>query len=240
MKIGLLLCDDVKPHLQETFTNYPDMFAELLLAHDPSLELQTWRVIDQQFPEHTDECDGWLISGSRHSANDDFPWVKELKIFIHKLYQEQRKLIGICFGHQVIAAALEGQVSLAQQGWGIGVYSNQLTGHRRWMSPKLNALRLRVSHKEQITRLPDTACVLAKSTFCPNYMVAYGDCFMSIQGHPEFSEAYSKALMLSRKDMIPAERLEDGLNSLQHPVHGHEVAQWMLAFFNDQNKSLMP
>ena len=235
MKIGLLQCDDVKPPLQPEFNNYPDMFAELLRAHAPDLDMSVWRVIDQEFPDSIDEYDGWLITGSRHSANDNLPWIARLEDFIRQLDQQQRKMVGICFGHQIMAKALGGQVSLASKGWGIGAYDNNIVESHSWMQPELDVLRLNVSHEEQVTGLPDPARVIAKSTFCPYYMVLYNQHSLGIQGHPEFSRNYTAALLLSRKHIIPAQRLQEGLESLQKtaPVSGSEVGQWILNFLQD-------
>lgn len=232
MKIGLLQCDDVKPQLQPEFNNYPDMFAGLLKAHTPDLDMLVWRVIDLEYPDSVDKCDGWIITGSRHSANDNVPWVARLEGFIRQLHQQQRKIVGICFGHQIMAKALGGQVSQASKGWGIGVYDNNIVEPQRWMLPKLEVLRLNAIHQEQVTGLPDSARVVAKSTFCPCYMVLYNQNSLGVQGHPEFSRDYTAALMLSRKHIIPARQLREGLESLQQPapVYGSEVGQWILNF----------
>ena len=233
MKIGLLLCDDVKPELQATFKNYPDMFEALLRGLDPDVELQTWRVHDQQLPPGTDLCDGWIISGSQYSVNDGFAWMAQLEDFVRALYIEQRKLIGICFGHQLMARALGGKVTLAAEGWRIGVYDSNLAEQRSWMQPELDTLRLRVSHQEQVTQLPDSTTVLAKSLFCPYFMLEYGQHFLSIQGHPEFTKEYTETLILSRKHIIPANCVTQGIESLHQPesVYSNEVGRWMLNFF---------
>ena len=188
MNIGLLLCDDVQTQLQPDHGYYPGMFQALLEQHAPTLQLTTCRALDGQLPENTNDCDGWIISGSRHSVNDPFPWISALEAFVKQLYIDGQKTVGICFGHQLMAKALGGTVVQSDKGWGIGVSRNAMMKHHDWMQPSLNALKVLAIHKEQIEHLPSTATIIAASDFCPYYMVTYSNHFLSIQGHPEFTK----------------------------------------------------
>ena len=71
---------------------------------------------------------------------------------------------------------------------------------------------------------------MAASEFCPYYMIQYGDHFLSIQGHPEFSRAYIRDLILSRTGRIPQERIEQGLASLKHESDSELCSRWILHF----------
>lgn len=235
MKIGLLLCDDVAPELRKVHNNYPDMFLALLRKQDPDVEMVTYRVVDGEIPETTDECDCWIISGSRHSAYDPFPWIPLLEGFIRRLYEDRCKLAGICFGHQVMAKSLGGKVALADKGWGVGMSYNHITRQTSWMDPAVQDFKLLVSHRDQVIHLPSSAEVLASSDFCPNYMLQYGDCFVSVQGHPEFSKSYSKDLMNSRRESIPGDRVLKGMDSLRNDPDSDLVAQWIVQFFRQKS-----
>ena len=171
MRVGLFLCDDVRPELQPEHSNYPQMFEALLKKQSASIELVTYRVLDEEFPATTSECDYWLISGSRHGANDGYAWIDQLQDFVRRLYAEQRKLVGICFGHQVMAKALGGMVVNSEKGWGVGLSENVITQQKSWMQPAPPDFRLLVSHQDQVVALPDSAEVVAGSDFCPFYMV---------------------------------------------------------------------
>ena len=116
VKIGILQCDDVMPALEQEHGNYPAMFVALFSSANPACRFEIWRVIDGEIPEITSLCDGWLITGSRHSVYDDLPWLVPLKQFIQTLYADKRKLVGICFGHQLMADVLGGQVTLSEKG----------------------------------------------------------------------------------------------------------------------------
>ena len=66
------------------------------------------------FPEGIHDADGWLITGSRHGAYEDHPWIPPLEEFIRDAYAAQVPLVGICFGHQIIAQAMGGKVEKYQ------------------------------------------------------------------------------------------------------------------------------
>ncbi|UYM14609.1 type 1 glutamine amidotransferase [Endozoicomonas euniceicola] len=232
MNIGLLLCDDVQTQLQPDHGNYPGMFQALLEQHNPTLKLTTYRALDGQLPENTTDCDGWIISGSRHSVNDPFPWISALEAFVKQLYIDGQTTVGICFGHQLMAKALGGTVVQSDKGWGIGISGNTLIKHHDWMQPSLNSLRVLVSHKEQIEHLPNAATVIAASDFCPYYMVTYSNHFLSIQGHPEFTKAFMEALIRSRKKGLPQSRFVEGIESLKQPVDSSVVGQWVLNYLD--------
>jgi len=230
MRIGLLQCDDVDPALRERHGNYPAMFEQLFRSIDPTLEFQVWRCLDGELPADIEAVDAWLTTGSKFGVNDGEPWIEALCGWVGELWAAQKPLVGICFGHQLIARALGGEVAQHQRGWGVGVSFNQVTRHAEWMVPEQDGLDLVVSHQDQVVTLPPGAEVLAGSDFCPCYLMQVGECFLGVQGHPEFSRAYSADLMALRRGKIPDNRLREGLVSLQAEVDDRQVVRWILAF----------
>jgi GMP synthase (glutamine-hydrolysing) len=91
------------------------------------------------------------------------------------------------------------------------------------------SINLVVSHQEQVVVLPKGAELIAGSDFCPNSIFAVGDHMLGIQGHPEFTTAYSRALMELRRDIIPAPRIEQGMNSLSLSVDGARAFDWIVS-----------
>lgn len=230
MKIGILQADDVNPVLQPEHGNYPQMFEKALRAVLPDCELPVYRVLDGELPATTTECDAWLITGSKFGVNDGLHWIEALSDFVRTLWAEQRPLVGICFGHQLMARALGGTVVKSDKGWGVGLSFNQVIERKPWMQPWQDGLDLLVSHQDQVVVLPEEAQVLASSDFCPYYLIQYGECFLSVQGHPEFCVDYCRALMEMRRDTLPAPRLRAGRASLNAEADSQLMMQWIASF----------
>ncbi|PRB81601.1 gamma-glutamyl-gamma-aminobutyrate hydrolase family protein [Pseudomonas sp. MYb185] len=230
MKIGILQCDDVKDSLQAAYGNYPQMFSELLLELLPDCELPIYRVLDGQLPESPRACDAWLITGSKFGVNDGLPWIEALSEFVCTLWEQKIPLIGVCFGHQLMAHALGGVVRQSEKGWGVGLSFNQVIERKPWMEPFQTQLDLLVSHQDQVVILPPQAEVLASSEFCPYYLIQYGDCFLSVQGHPEFCKDYCRDLMQMRGLALPPARLRAGLASLSAEADSALMMRWIVRF----------
>jgi len=232
VKIGVLQCDDVAEPLQAAHGNYPDMVCRWLGAADPRLEFQVWACHKGELPDARADVDAWVLGGSKHSVNDDEPWIHALTDFVRERWRRQQPLAGICFGHQMIARALGGSVAVDPHGWGVGIYSSRLAGREPWMSPwPGDTLNLLASHREQVQTLPESARLLAGSPFCPNYLMQVGDTVLGLQGHPEFSRSFAADLMtLRRGTLIPEIRVTAGLQSLFLPVHDQIMARWFLRF----------
>lgn len=235
MKIGILQCDDVTEELQVEFGNYPAMFETMLGEIAPDMQFVTYRVVAGVFPKSLHDCDGYITTGSRYGVNDDLPWIDTLEEFVAALAQETIKFVGICFGHQVLAKVLGGEVTESDRGWAVGVSINRIGLQKEWMSPAQKMLNLVVSHHDQVSSPPPGIEVLASSDFCPYYMFQYGEHMMSVQGHPEFSKAYSDALMDRRVNLLPAARIRDGKASLTEAVHDRLMMHWIVNFFRQES-----
>lgn len=230
MRIAILQCDSVLDKFQKDFGNYPQMIIDLLTSVEEKLEVEIFDVQKGKYPECIDNWDLFITTGSKASVNDNEVWIKDLIGFIQKLDADQKKLIGICFGHQAIAVARGGSVVKSDKGWGIGISSNRILTQPDWMNTQNSCLNIIVSHQDQITLLPKGTKVIAESDFCPYFMVQWGEHFLSVQGHPEWNRQYSKSLINDRRNIIPIKRIEEGLVSLEKEPNNHEFAQWIIMF----------
>jgi len=234
MKIGILQCDAVREAYQSRFGDYPQMIQSLFAHVAPHLEFSVFSVQAFEYPQNLNDCDAYITTGSRLSVYDDLPWIERMTDFVGELDHAKKKYVGICFGHQLMVKALGGEVRKSDKGWGIGVTVNQVIQQQPWMEPNKPALNLIASHQDQVIALPTDVKidVLAGSEFCPYYMLAYGNHFLSVQGHPEFSREYSAALIDFRSNIIPEDRVEQGKASLSTALDDQLFACWMVSFFS--------
>lgn len=232
MHIGILQCDNVDIKLQSLHGDYSDMFALLLGQTNAALTFTVYNVHKSQLPLEVGACDAYLISGSRYGVNDNLVWISMLEDFVRQLHKKNKKTIGICFGHQLIAKALGGTVIKSPKQWGVGISANKIIQRKPWMSPVRDVANLIVSHQDQVIELPAGAEVLASSDFCPFYMLQVDNHFLTLQGHPEYSKAYSQVIMETRKTILGELCYEQGLKSLELKEDSALMAQWMLNFIN--------
>lgn len=237
MRVGILRADSVKPELARQHGDYPDMFRTLLRgAPEPPtrLEFEDYDVCSGALPP-ADACDGYLITGSRHSVYDDLPWIEPLASFAGAAMDAGRRVVGICFGHQLIAHFFGGETRRAETGWCVGVHTARIVERRPWMAPPAEALRLLASHQDQVVRLPPAAVPFAAGDTCPHAGFELAaprgrGAALTLQGHPEFTPAYARALMDSRVDALGAQRHEAGVASLAVPTSHDVAAAWMMRF----------
>ncbi len=233
MKIGLLECDHVADKFVDISGTYPDMFAALL----PDVEFQLYDVCNGEFPESIDECDAYTTTGSRFSVYDKLDWISQLKDFIYQLHQKEKKFVGVCFGHQMMAEALGGKVLKSEKGWNVGVHSFEIVSKESWMDPFQQNLNLLMMCQDQIVRMPENSKILASSANCPVGIFKVGENMLGIQAHPEFSKDYEKAFMLSRTDRIGEEKIQKALDSLEKAPDKSLIRDWIMNFLKDKKKS---
>ncbi len=232
MKVGILKTDAVKPDLAAEFGEYPDMFANVLLAVEPDLILVTYEVVDGEYPADLDEVDAYIITGSKLSVYDDVPWVRRLKGFVVQLHEAKKKLIGICFGHQMVAEALGGKTLPADSGWCVGVHAIEPTEDAARYGLSSSTIRLRSNHRDQVATLPTGGKLLASTKACPIASIGLDDHILTFQGHPEFSEGYARALLNMRRDILGEELYQTAINSLETETDNLQVARYIVDFIS--------
>lgn len=194
MKIGILAAGITPDALRADFPTYAEMFAQQIAALEPDLRFEIFDVRLDEFPESTDSCDAWLITGSKSDAYGDDPWILQLCEFIREVDAKGQVLVGICFGHQVIARALGGRVAKYQGGWGVGVQHYQVVEEIPTL-PAMENIAFCAFHQDQVLEKPEKMTTFLTSEFCQHAGLIYQDRILTFQGHPEFSKVYETALI---------------------------------------------
>lgn len=233
MIIGILEADDLAEEVLQQYGSYADMFATLLAAADSKLTFKTYPVTHQQYPTSIDDCDVYLITGSKSSCYEDKQWIAQLKQFVNDCFEQKKKLVGICFGHQLIAQALGGLVQKNEDGWGIGLVSSHVTQAPDWLSPQQKEFNLLTSHQDQVTQLPVHASLIATNDFCPIAGYQINSIILAFQGHPEFNRDYLRYIMAKRRDIIGDAVYQQAIISLEQKLDHELVATWIVNFINN-------
>jgi GMP synthase-like glutamine amidotransferase len=221
MLIGILETGRAPDALRPDHGDYPTMFARLLDGQGFSFRI--WHVEGMQFPDDVHAADGWLITGSRHGAYEDHAFIPPLEDFIRRAYAGGVPMVGICFGHQIIAQALGGKVEKFKGGWAAGPQDYDFDGER---------VTLNAWHQDQVVEKPAGADVVGTHPFCANAALVYGDRAFTVQAHPEFSDAFIDGLMQTRgKGVVPEPVMAAAAARLGRPNSAPAIAERIAAFF---------
>lgn len=229
-RLAILQTDSLATQFQTRHVDYPEMFVQLLsTAGVDAAQVDSFDARQESLPEPNAYL-GYLITGSKHSVYDDEQWIPKLAEFVGAAMRAGSKVVGICFGHQLLAHFFGGQVTPANNGWAVGVHENAVLCQMPWMQPYAASLSLLSSHQDQVQALPLGATLIASTAHCPIAGFVIGDTALGLQSHPEFSPAYAADLMNSRAQALGPKVLEEGLASLACPQNSEVVARWILHF----------
>lgn len=224
MKIGILQTGHSPDNMKEQLGDYGEMFTKLLGGHD--FEFHIWSVVDGDFPDSAVDADGWLITGSKFGAYEGHDWIPPLEQLILAIRDTGRPLVGVCFGHQIIAKALGGKVEKFDGGWSVGRTEYTVNG-----AP----MALNAWHQDQVTALPQGAQVVGSSDFCANAALLYDNQIWTIQPHPEFNADFIDGLIRTRgKGVVPDDKLADAGKLLDDPTNNADIAAYIAEFFKKE------
>jgi GMP synthase-like glutamine amidotransferase len=222
MKLAILATGHPPGDLAQRFGSYPAMFERLL---GDGFEIETFDVQAGQFPDPGTH-DAVLITGSPAGVYDPLPWIAPLSDFIRAA--KDSKMVGICFGHQIMAEALGGQVMKSDKGWGAGLHHYAVVRPEPWLDGA-DEVAIPASHQDQVVVQPPNTEIVASSGFTPFAALAWTDRpAISFQFHPEFLPGFAKALIEERYDIVPDP--DAAIASLDAPNDNARVGGWIQRF----------
>ena len=232
MKLTIIQTGEVPATLRSQFGPYRKMFETMFDGTGQGFSYEMVAVSDgEPFPDPS-RLDGIVITGSAAGVYDDLSWMNPLRQFIRDAYGKRTPMLGVCFGHQIMADALGGDVRKSEKGWGLGRHKYAVRTRPDFMRSAPGMLAVACSHQDQVIVPPKEAEVIMASDFTPNAGLAYRNgAALSFQPHPEFADDYTTALVELRRGKAPEEVVETALKSVAKPSNSAEVAVYLGQFF---------
>lgn len=212
--------------LRDDYDDYPARFRALL---GEGVSTTRFNVQAGILPDDPAGFEGVVVTGSAAGVYEDHAWIPPLTGWL-RAARGRTRILGICFGHQIMAHAWGGRVEKSDKGWGVGLHRYDVTAHEPWMFPRADSVAIPVSHQDQVVAVPDEARVIAACEFTPYAGLAWGRDAVSFQCHPEFQPAYAAALVELRRGRIPDAVADAAIESLKRPDDRALMTAWVRAF----------
>ena len=189
-KITIVETGLVSPEHRSRHGSFPQMFERMIGVADPSARFATVRLVDGDALPDPAGLDAILITGSPAGVYDDLAWIAPLERFVRTAYDARTAMVGVCFGHQLIAQALGGTVRKSEKGWGIGRHVYDVRPGNGVIDA--DEIAIACAHQDQVIAPPADATTILHSTFTPHAGILYGNkAALSVQPHPEFTAAFA-------------------------------------------------
>lgn len=209
-KFAVLLCAEDSDYVKKIHGGYYCVFVRMLMEEGERWDV--FKVACGEFPADGEigDYEGFVITGSCNDAHGEESWIRDLLNLIAKLDAMKKRVLGICFGHQILGRALGGKIGRARSGWDIGITKVHLNPSPIFTYLKMpDSLSVIEAHRDEIWELPPRAEILAWSKKTGIEMFRYDDHFMGIQGHPEYTKDIILHLIQRYHDLIEESLAED-------------------------------
>jgi GMP synthase (glutamine-hydrolysing) len=174
-------------------------------------ELEVLRVYDGAPLPAQFNYDGIVVTGSWSMVTDREPWSEAAAVYLRAAAELERPILGVCYGHQLLAHAFGGLVGYNPVGRNVGIERVELTqaaGSDPLFEGFTNPLQVYVSHSQRVIDLPAEAVLLGSCARDPHHAFRIGRCAWGVQFHPEFSAPIAREYIRIRYETILAEGLD--------------------------------
>lgn len=228
-KITIVETGLISPERRAQHGSLPQMFERMISAADASASFATVRLIDGEGLPDPARLEAILITGSSAGVYDDLDWIAPLERFVRAAYEARTSMVGICFGHQLIAQALGGTVRKSERGWGIGCHVYDVVPDNGAIEGEKIAIAC--SHQDQVIEPPAGAATILHSTFTPHAGLLYENgAVLSVQPHPEFTAAFAHVCCDARQGSAPETLVATARASLDQPLDHADLGRAIARF----------
>ncbi|KAK3688218.1 class I glutamine amidotransferase-like protein [Podospora appendiculata] len=245
LRLAILEADTPFPAVDAIYHGYHGVFKHLFTRAVSPTPLDSLLTLSQHdivndltaYPA-LDAVDAILITGSKHNAFDDDPWITALVEYTRKALSTDRvRVIGVCFGHQIVGRAMGALVARADRGWEVSVTEIRTTEKGRELFGK-DTLKIQQMHRDQVFSLPAGAELLAETDICPNQGFIIPGRVITIQGHPEFTEFIMDELLRARHStgLFSDDVFQSGMDRNGDHHDGLVVARAFIKFLQQENE----
>ncbi|KAI1081693.1 class I glutamine amidotransferase-like protein [Whalleya microplaca] len=246
IRLAILEADTPAPGIKAKYRSYGGVFRYLFeracasleppQSLDAQLSISAHDIVNDAgaYPD-PETVDAVLISGSKFSAYDNDDWIVRLVQYTKRCLEGGRvRVIGVCFGHQIVGRALGAQVGKSVRGWELSVTEHELTDEGKKVFG-MEKLAIHQMHCDAVFSYPPGTIPLAQTNVCPVQAMYIPRRMISVQGHPEFTEDMVREILEMRKygGILGDDIFADGMRRVSNKHDGVAVARVFLKFLRE-------